>query len=149
MTADNSKIINYLIRMVVPLRREFSLNLNVSQFCHDLAYAKQVLDTALSSQNPTLKEQAEYVKTLTFGPRTGNPGSAKIPPPLATPSTLEPLAALPSSPSPSSALAVKREKPSQARESLPANPPTLAATPLTPEEEMKALILKKYTSGLR
>ncbi len=141
MSADNSKIVNYLIRMVVPLKREFSINLNVSQFCHDLAYAKEVIDAALTSQNPSLKEQAQYVASLTFGPRTGTP-----PPSVKTKQTLAADPTLGGTPPPASASSTKREKKAQEAASNAANQP---ATPLTPEEEMKAQIMKKYTSGLR
>lgn len=139
MTADNSKIVNYLIRMVVPLKREFSINLNVSQFCHDLAYAKEVIDTALTSQNPALKEQAQYVASLTFGPRTGSPQSNK-------PTTPElPFGGIPT-PAPAPTVAAKRERKPESAGGPPSNLPT---APLTPEEELKAQIMKKYTSGLR
>jgi hypothetical protein len=82
MGADeqDSQLMNYLVRMVVPLRREFGRSLNVGQFLHDLTYAREVLDEALNSQDPRLLEYARYVEKRLHGPRIAD---MPAPPPAA------------------------------------------------------------------
>lgn len=81
MGADeqDTQLMNYLVRMVVPLRREFGRQLNVGQFMHDFTYAREVLDEALKSQDPRLLEYARYVEKRLHGPRI-----ADTPAPLPT-----------------------------------------------------------------
>lgn len=112
MSSDDSKIVAHLVRMVVPMRREFGQNLDVQHFLHDLAYAEEVLRTARGSQDQRLREYADYVAQLRLGPRLGE----QVPPsaPVAAPA-----------------------KPS-------ASPPMDASA-----EELRARIMRKYTSGLR
>ena len=137
MTSDDSKIVNYLVRMVVPLRREFGQHLDVQHFLHDLDYAQEVLKKALSSQDTRLREHAEYVSKLKFGPRVGDAHSA-----IAATAAAAPVATATSSPE------VPGERRKSSRDApVAATQPT--ATPLSAEEEMKARIMKKYTSGLR
>ena len=57
----DSDIINYAVRMVVPMRREFGRKLDVQQFMHDSGYAREVLDEALTSKDARLLEYASYV----------------------------------------------------------------------------------------
>jgi hypothetical protein len=85
---DNSHLMNYLVRMIVPLRREFGRNLDVTQFLHDFAYAREVMDQALSSQDSRLREYAIYVQQRYHGPRV-----ADSPAPQAAPA--KPAAAAP------------------------------------------------------
>jgi hypothetical protein len=66
---QDTQLMNYLVRMVVPLRREFGRQLNVGQFMHDFTYAREVLDEALNSQDPRLLEYARYVEKRLHGPR--------------------------------------------------------------------------------
>jgi hypothetical protein len=146
MSSDDSKIVNYLVRMVVPLRREFGQNLDVQHFLHDLDYAQEVLKKALSSRDPRLREQAEYVSKLKFGPRVGQATST-----VTTPSPS--VAKAPAAPGQIPAGMVERRR---IRRDVPNSQfadtkPAAAApdTPLSAEEEMKARIMKKYTSGLR
>lgn len=77
---DNSHLMNYLVRMIVPLRREFGRSLDVRQFLHDFTYAREVIDEALSSQDPRLREYANYVQQRYHGPRISDspaaPGAA-------------------------------------------------------------------------
>jgi hypothetical protein len=70
---DNSHLMNYLVRMIVPLRREFGRSLDVTQFLHDFAYAREVIDQALSSQDARLREYATYVQQRYHGPRLADP----------------------------------------------------------------------------
>ena len=137
MAANDSEIMNYLMRMVVPMRREFGEALNVRQFLHDQVYADDVLKKALSSQDPGLRERAEYIGKLRYGPRVGTPQpEAGKSPPAAAPTGQSPVGV------------ERRKKPRD----TPAEKAPGAAAPsqaLSPEEEMRQNIMKKYTSGLR
>lgn len=134
MSSDDSKIVNYLVRMVVPLRREFGQHLDVQHFLHDLDYAQEVLKKALSSQDTRLREHAQYVSKLKFGPRVGDaPSAIAVNAPVATATS-------------------SSEAPGERRKSsrdAPATAAQLPASPSSAEDEMKARIMKKYTSGLR
>ena len=68
----DSQLMNYVVRMVVPMRREFGRHLNVGQFLHDFTYAREVLDEALRSSDARLLEYARYVETRLNGPRIAN-----------------------------------------------------------------------------
>jgi hypothetical protein len=68
----DSQVMNYLVRMVVPMRREFGRQLDVRQFLHDFAYAREVLDEALKSADARLVDYARYVETRLTGPRIAN-----------------------------------------------------------------------------
>jgi len=73
---DDSKLMNYVVRMIVPMRREFGRALDVRQFLHDFAYAREVMDQALGSQDPRLREYANYVAQRYHGPRVADSPSA-------------------------------------------------------------------------
>jgi len=97
---QDGQLMNYLVRMVVPLRREFGRNLNVGQFLHDFSYAREVLDEAKQSQDPRLLEYALYVEKRLHGPRIAD---TPAPPPArdrAAPDTRidAPAAAAPATP---------------------------------------------------
>jgi hypothetical protein len=129
----DSQIMNYLVRMVVPMRREFGRNLNVGQFLHDFSYAREVLEQALGSSDPRLLEYARYVEKRLHGARIADTPalSAK---PAAT------VAAAASAP-------VAAQKPPAPAAAPAASAPDPAAGPSA--EELRARVLKKYTSGLR
>lgn len=117
-TAD-SGIMNYALRMVIPIRREFGRALDVQHFLHDLAYAKEVLDEARSSQNPKLREYAEYLDKKILGPRnTTSPGN----------STPNPLGLA---------------------DAAPADNSAAAENDRAGEDEARKLMLAKYKGGLR
>jgi hypothetical protein len=78
MGADDNQLMNYLVRMIVPLRREFGRSLDVQQFLHDFVYAREVIEQALGSQDARLREYAVYVQQRYHGPRV-----ADSPPPPA------------------------------------------------------------------
>ncbi len=111
----DSQLMNYLVRMVVPMRREFGRQLNVGQFLHDFSYAREVLDEALRSQDPRLLDYAKYVERRLHGPRIADSATA---------------APAPAAPAPEAAAA-----------------PPPAGSPSA--EELRARVLKKYTTGLR
>jgi hypothetical protein len=119
-----SQIMNYVVRMVVPMRREFGCQLDVQLFLGDAAYRRGMLDQAKKSQDPRLRDYASYVESRLQGARDiAPPAPAKLP---AAP------AAVPA-PAASSAAA-----------------PGPAAAPAAPTEaELRERWLKKYTRGLR
>ena len=119
---SNSELMNYLVRMVVPMRREFGRQLDVRHFLHDLEYAREVIQQALTSQDARLLQYAKYVVEHHLGPRNA---SNAVPAQKA-----EKAADKPAAP----AQAEKVEVP------LSANPTA---------EEMRERVLRKYTGGLR
>jgi hypothetical protein len=123
MATDNdSQILNYLVRMVMPMRREFGRQLDVQQFLHDFGYAREVLTEAMTSQDPRLIEYAGYISKRVHGARIADTPAPRVaaatPPPVAIP-----------------AVAAQAPKP--------------ASAPGLTEEEMRVQVLKKYTGGLR
>lgn len=115
----DSQIMNYVVRMVVPLRREFGRQLDVGQFLHDVVYAREVLDEALRSKDTRLQEYARVVQTRLLGPRAAS-----------------------ASPVPAKAAAPEPVAVAESAKRAPA-----AAGPTA--EELRARIMKKYTDGLR
>lgn len=115
--ANDSQLMNYLVRMIVPMRREFGRSVDVQQFMHDFAYAREVIDQTLGSQDARLREYANYVQQRYHGARV-----ADSPPPAAR--------------APMSSEAVEPKA-------------TPAAGTAADEAELRARMLKKYTSGLR
>jgi hypothetical protein len=117
MTTNDSEIMNYLVRMVVPMRREFGQKLDVVQFLHDSGYATDMLELAHTSQDPRLKEYAQYVQERHHGARVADSASAE-----------------------------KTTGASGPKKSATSAP---SAATKTVEEELRAKVAKKYTSGLR
>jgi hypothetical protein len=132
MATDNpdSQIMNTLVRMVVPMRREFGRQLDVRQFLHDFAYAREVLEQALGSNDPRLLEYARYVEKRLHGPR------------IADTPAVAPAAAVPASPM-AAAPAIAAAKPA------PAPAPAATDANGASAEELRARVLRKYTGGLR
>jgi hypothetical protein len=106
MSNVDSQLMNYVVRMVVPMRREFGLSLDVRQFLRDHQYADEVLGKARASTDPRLRECVEHVEKRLLGPRMASASAAPAAPAQADP-------------------------------------------PGATEEELRARMLKKYTSGLR
>jgi hypothetical protein len=121
MSLDDSEIMNYLVRMVVPMRREFGRKLDVGQFMHDFQYAAEVLEQARASVDPRMREYVLYVEKRMHGARVADSTPA-APTPAPAAKTTAPVAMSPA--------------------------PTPAADKVT-EDELRARVLKKYTSGLR
>jgi hypothetical protein len=112
-------LMNYLVRMVVPMRREFGRQLDVQQFLHDLAYAREVIEQALTTQDARLLQYATYMQEHHLGPRdVSNPPSSAAAEIAAAPTSASETVEVPLSASPSAA-------------------------------EMRERVLRKYTSGLR
>src|SRR5687767_4178996 len=115
----DSQVMNYVVRMVVPMRREFGRQLDVGQFLHDLVYAREVLDQALRSKDDRLLEYARYVETQMYGPRA---------------------AAVSPAPKPAAAASAAKEA-TPAKAPAPSSPSKGQLT----AEEMRAQIMKRYT----
>ena len=73
MSTLDSRTLNYLVRMVIPMRREFGRNLDVSHFMHDTSYAREVLDRARQSVDPRLRDYAACVEKGMRSVRTEPP----------------------------------------------------------------------------
>lgn len=119
----DSDLMNTLVRMVVPMRREFGRQLDVRHFLHDLEYAKEVIQQALTSQDPRLQHYASYLAAHHLGPRNATQA------PKAAPTD-----ALPTQPAPAAQPAAK-----------PATPERSSPT----AEELRQRVMQKYTTGLR
>lgn len=74
MSQFSSDVFTRVMRLVVPMRREFAKNIDVRNFLYDAAYAEEVLKLALSSQNEKVKDAAECLWRLVF--ETREAGSA-------------------------------------------------------------------------
>jgi hypothetical protein len=125
MAMDNSKIISYLIRMMPPLRREFGQRLDVQLFLSDAAYAQDVLQKGLRSKDARFRECADYVNKLRAGLPAEDIGEPTV-------------------------FGASTYAESQPFIDAPAvaNAPAAPAAELT-EAELRARIMKKYTTGLR
>ena len=124
MSLDDNEIMNYLVRMVVPMRREFGRKLDVGQFMHDFQYATEVLEQARASADPRLRDYGLYVEKRMHGARIAD-STSPAPSPAPAPAPVGKAAAAPAPPA--------------------ASPAADKAT----EDELRARVLKKYTSGLR
>lgn len=121
MDEPDSRFMNYVVRMVTPMKREFGRTLDVSEFFNNRPYAIEVIQQALQSKDERLRECAAYLEGKMFGPRNS---SREVKAPDAAPS------ATPAPAAPTTASA-----PAQANE--------------LSEQELRARMLAKYRSGLR
>lgn len=88
MTVSQSEIISLAMKLVVPMRREFGLRVNVTNLLSDGTYAESIFQVASGSGNERLREEASYLQRMIFGPREGSaaPAAAQArPAPAATP----------------------------------------------------------------
>lgn len=74
---SDSDIMNYAIRMVIPMRREFGRTLDIPHFLHDFVYAKEIIEQAKASQDAKLRDYAACLEIKIFGPRNGNATTAQ------------------------------------------------------------------------
>ena len=120
MAEPDSDIMNYVVRMVIPLKREFGRVLDVNEFLASRPYAIEVIQQALLSKDERLREYAAYVQGKLFGPRNSGPTGVQAP-----------------------ATAAKASAPAATPVAEP------AAAPSPTDEELRAKMLSKYRSGLR
>lgn len=130
---NDNELMNYIVRMIIPMRREFRRQLDVEQFFHDFTYAREVLDQAKTSKDARLLEFARYVETRLHGPRIADrpaPADGRFANPVA---------------------AAVRNIADPASGGSTSTPSTDAApTPAEPtEQELRDRVLKKYTTRLR
>lgn len=132
MSADDDEVVNYLVRMVIPMRREFGRKLDVGQFRIDAGYASEVLEQARKSLDPRLRDYGFHVEQRLLGARGS--GLAAPPPVRQT---------LPAPPAGAAVTA------SVAPASRSATAGTAAEVDKAAEDALRAKVMKKYTSGLR
>jgi hypothetical protein len=77
MDPQDSELMSYLVRMIIPIKREFGRSLDVHQFLHDLPYATEVVQEALKSKDERLRSYAAYVETKILGPRNSGAPAPK------------------------------------------------------------------------
>jgi hypothetical protein len=128
MATTDGDIMNTLVRMVVPMRREFGYKLDVAMFTSDSNYAEQTLQLARSSQDPRLQDYAKFIDKRQGGASAGASSSHSA-----------------SQPKPKSA----RENHNRTAEGKPASNPKAESATSPEEQAMRAKMMKKYTSGLR
>lgn len=138
----DARVMDTLLRMIVPFRREFGRMLDVKYFLHDLEYRQDIVGQALQAKDTRLREYAAYLGQTTIGPRlTGNPGPAagaghEQDARRSGPDTEPPL--------------VERLTPSSAAAPVSsAVPGPTDASSKSAEELMRDRIMRKYTDGLR
>ncbi len=119
-----ASLMNTALRMVIPFRREFDRALDVQSFLENPVYAKEVIDQALQSQNPKLRQYANDVSAHVLGPRNGPDRQPNRP--VTAPSSA-------SAASPAAAPAVSGASASLA----------------SAEEAARQQVLNKYRTGLR
>ena len=60
--SQHAQVLDAVVRMVVPMRREFGCSVDVQAFMRDASYAQQVLGQALTSQVQRLRQYAEFAQ---------------------------------------------------------------------------------------
>lgn len=60
--SQNPQVLDAVVRMVIPMRREFGCALDVQVFMRDAVYARMVLRQARTSQVQRLRDYAEVVQ---------------------------------------------------------------------------------------
>jgi hypothetical protein len=101
MSDVDSQIMNYAVRMVVPMRREFGCQLDVRLFLGDAGYRRTMLDQAGQSQDPRLRDYASYVESRLQGARDSAPLSRPPAAAAAAPARAAAAPAAPATPAPS------------------------------------------------
>ena len=62
MPATDAELLNALIRLMTPFRRQFQQSLDVNRFLVDGTYAKDIVDRLLSADDPRLLGAAEFLR---------------------------------------------------------------------------------------
>jgi hypothetical protein len=76
--ASDGDVLNRVMRMVIPMRREYNRSLEVRQFMNDRVYAKDIIDQAIASKDDKLKENGAYLLHKLFGPRSDAQNAAAV-----------------------------------------------------------------------
>lgn len=64
----SSEVIAQAMRMVVAMRHEFSINIDVRRLAEDRGYAREVIAQALGSRSERLREQAAELRGMLSAP---------------------------------------------------------------------------------
>ncbi len=72
----DSDLMNYAVRMVIPMRREFARQMDVSHFMHDDAYAREIIEQAGTSTNARLRGYAALLAARMSGAPAAGPAAA-------------------------------------------------------------------------
>lgn len=75
------RLMNYAVRMVMPMRREFDLELDVSHFLYNGPYAREIIALAMTSRDARLRAYATFLNLQMFG----GPQPPRSAPPQRTP----------------------------------------------------------------
>lgn len=137
---SDSDLMNYVVRMVTPLRREFSRSLDVAHFMHDKAYAKEILELAVESKDVRLRHSAVYLQNKMLGPRNSAFAATDHAP-------LADADGLPERRSASPAIA--RPVATLPKPAAPAKTAAGETDTEVSEAQLRAQMLAKYRSGLR
>lgn len=62
MPATDAELLNALIRLMTPFRRQFQQSLDINRFLVDGTYAKDIMDRLLSSDDPRILGAAEFLR---------------------------------------------------------------------------------------
>ncbi len=72
----DSDVMNYAVRMVIPMRREFARQMDVSHFMHDAAYAREIIEQATTSTDARLRGYAALLAARMPGAPAAGPATA-------------------------------------------------------------------------
>jgi hypothetical protein len=64
---QRSDLVPYAVRMVMPMRREFGLSMDVTCFLSDLGYTSEILERAKTSRDARLRAYAAFLGLRLLG----------------------------------------------------------------------------------
>ena len=76
--SSETALLNTLVRMVTPMRREFGWTIDVQQARRDAAYARRLIEQAMTSRVPRLRDYAQFVDSQLQGD-PANPSTPAAP----------------------------------------------------------------------
>lgn len=65
--SSDTALLDTLVRMVTPMRREFGWTIDVQQARRDVAYARRLIEQAMTSRVPRLRDYAQFVDSQLQG----------------------------------------------------------------------------------
>ncbi len=65
-TFQPDHLMDFAVRMVTPMRREFGRSMDVTHFLYDAAYAKEIIALALTSRDARLRGYATFLDLKMF-----------------------------------------------------------------------------------
>ncbi len=76
-TFQPDHLMDFAVRMVTPMRREFNRAMDVMHFLYDVAYAKEIIALALTSRDARLRGYATFLDIKMF--RSHAQGPSRLP----------------------------------------------------------------------